>query len=597
MLTPKFDFRKGNIQWKCHLVFGLVCALVIEMFVRNAEPGYLDSASPRPKDAYYNLLVQGFRAGQLNVKREAPPGLARLADPYDPAVNTSYVWDSRYLAFDMSYYKGKLYLYFGATPALVLFWPYVVLTGHYLLHKNAVVIFYVLGFLLAAGLLRAIWCRYFAEVSIWVLALGILVMGFATGILEILPRCGVYEVATSCGFTFVMLALTATWCALHESKRQILWLLLASLAYGLAIGSRPSLLFGALVLLVPVARTWRTATEPGSLRRVGFLLAVAVGPMILIGLGLMLYNALRFDNPFEFGWHYQLTGYRSNTARQFSFHYFWFNFRFYFLEPMRWSGHFPFLQAAPPSPFPPGYYGVGESYCGILSNYPLVWLALAAPLAWRGRPVEQGSGLRWFVAAVFLLFVISAMTLCLFFSASARYETDFLPALMLLAVIGILGLERALTHSPIWRFIARGGWCLLLAYSLVFNLLAGVEAHAVANCLVGNSFLNQGRVEEAVKHFQKALMLQPESASFHISYGNALCKEGRMREAILQYQEALALQPDSADAYNCLGNALYQSGDVDGAIAQYQKALEIKPDLADAHNNLGYSLASIRTGG
>ena len=186
-----------------------------------------------------------------------------------------------------------------------------------------------------------------------------------------------------------MLALAAVWCALHEPKRQVLWLLLASLAYGLAVGSRPSLLFGIIILLVPVGQAWRAAVEPGSRRRVGLLLAAAVCPAMLIGLGLMLYNTLRFDNPFEFGWHYQLTSYKNNTAQQFSLHYLWFNFRFYFLEPLRWSGHFPFLQAVPPSPLPSGYYGEGEAYSGILINYPVVWLALAAPLAWRGGPVGR----------------------------------------------------------------------------------------------------------------------------------------------------------------------------------------------------------------
>ena len=88
--------------------------------------------------------------------------------------------------------------------------------------------------------------------------------------------------------------------------------------------------------------------------------------------------------------------------------------------------------------------------------------------------------------------MICALTLCLFFSASSRYELDFLPALMLLAVIGILGLERALAGSPVWRRIARWGWCLLLAYSVVFNLLASVEAHAEANYFTGNSLLIKG---------------------------------------------------------------------------------------------------------
>ncbi len=223
-------------------------------------------------------------------------------------------------------------------------------------------IFYALGFLVAAGLLRAVWRRYFPEVSVWVASVGILTLGLATGILEVLSRCDVYEVAMSCGFAFTMLALAAIWCALHEPKRQVLWLLMASLAYGLAVGSRPSLLFGVIILLVPVAQGWRAATEPGSRRRVGLLLVAAAGPAMLIGLGLMLYNTLRFDNPFEFGWHYhveQTTG--QTTAQQFSLHYLWFNFRFYFLEPMRWSGHFPFLQAGPLSPLPSGYYGVGRT--------------------------------------------------------------------------------------------------------------------------------------------------------------------------------------------------------------------------------------------
>ena len=142
-----------------------------------------------------------------------------------------------------------------------------------------------------------------------------------------------------------MLALAAIWRTLQEPKGQTSWLGLASLAYGLAIGSRPSLLFGAIILLVPVAQAWPVATEPGSYRRAGLLLAAAIIPLTVIGLGLMLYNNLRFDNPFEFGWHYQLaTAYLSNTAKQFSPHYSWMNFRFYFLEPMRWSGHFPFFE-------------------------------------------------------------------------------------------------------------------------------------------------------------------------------------------------------------------------------------------------------------
>jgi tetratricopeptide (TPR) repeat protein len=446
-----------------------------------------------------------------------------------------------------------------------------------------------LGFLVATGLLHAVWRHYFPEASIWVAAVGMLALGLVIVTQKVLTLwCNVYEIAIVCGFAFTMLALAAIWCALHDAKRQVLWLLMASLAYGLAIGSRPSLLFGVIILLMPVAQAWRAATEPSSRRRVGLLLVAAIGPVMLIGLGLMLYNTLRFDNPFEFGWHYQLAaGYRSNIAQQFSLHYLWFNFRFYFLEPMRWSGHFPFLHAIPLSPLPSGYYGVGEPYSGILGNYPLVWLALAAPVVWRGRPVEVVSVLRWFVAAVFLFFVICALTICLFFSASSRYELDFLPALILLAVIGILGLERALVSSPVWRRIARWGWCLLLAYSVVFNILASVEAHAVSNYLVGNTLLNQRRVDKAVEHFQKALALQPESAAFHAGLGSAFYQKRRMDEAIIEYQKALEIKPDFAEAHKTLGDTLLQIGRVDEAIVHYRKAVELRPGLVEVYNNLG----------
>jgi tetratricopeptide (TPR) repeat protein len=572
---------KGDTQWVDRAVFGMVCVLVIGIFAWIAEPSFsLRLKSSGAEDSYYNLLVQGFRAGQLSLKREAPPGLARLADPYDPAVNAAYIGH----VYDMSYYKGKLYLYFGITPALVLFWPYVTLTGHYLSDKEAVVIFFSLGFLVAAGLLRAVWRRYFRGVSIWVAAVGLLTLGLSIGTQKVLTMwCNVYEIAMVCGFAFSMMALAAIWGALHEPKRRVWWLLLASLAYGLAVGSRPSLLFGIIILLVPVAQAWRAATEPGSRRRVGLLFGAAVGPAMLIGLGLMLYNVLRFGNPFEFGWHYQLNGnYRPTTAQPFSLHYLWFGFRFYFLEPMRWSGHFPFLHA-----------GVGDPYGGILINYPLVWLALAAPLAWRGRPGEEVSALRWFVTAVFLLFTICALTLCLFFSGSTSYELDFLPALLLLAVIGILGLERAVAGTPVWRRIARWGWCLLLAYSVVFNLLANVEAHAEVNRLVGNFLLNHGRVDEAIIQYQKALAIWPECANAHAGLGGAFDKQGRLDEAIIEYQKALEIKPDFAEAHNNLGYCLFRNGQVNEAITHFQRALEIKPDYAEAHYNLGSTLLQL----
>jgi tetratricopeptide (TPR) repeat protein len=576
--------------------------LVIGVYAYTAHPGFLASTSLNAAETYYNLLVQGFRVGQLNLKKEVPPGLAQLADPYDRTANKQYG------VLDLSYYKGKFYLYFGATPAVVLFWPYVALTGHYLSQKDAGVIFCMIGFLASVGLLCALWRRYFAEASVGLVAACAVALGLATGVPVILSRCDVYEVAISCGYAFTMLALVAMWKALHEPERRGWWLAAASLAYGLAVGARPSLLFGAAMLLVPVAQAWHerfSARLQHERRKVWALLLAATGPIIVIGLGLMLYNALRFDNPLEFGLRYQLSGQRQVTLRFFSLDYLWFNFRVYFLEPARWGAHFPFVHKIA-MPHPPPGHGGEEAPFGVLTNIPLVWLALAVPLAWRDRPGQAGSTLRWFVTAVAVLFGICTVTLGVICGANFRYEVEFLPTLVLLAAIGILSLERALTPTlasnrirgqesgracrPVWRRAVRWGWGLLLGFSVAFNLLVSVEHCAEAHYYLGSVLSVQGKVPEAKAHYEQALRFNPDYAEPHYNLGVLLKDQGHVPEAMAHYEQALRINPDYAEAHCNLGVALQQVGQVPEAMAHYKQALRLKPDFAEAHYNLGGTL-------
>ncbi|MGA2605512.1 MAG: tetratricopeptide repeat protein [Verrucomicrobiia bacterium] len=567
-------------------ILAAVCGLVLGIYAYTARSGYFVSGSFDSADAYYNLLVQGFRAGQLNLKTDVPPGLAQLADPYDPVAHAPYP------VLDMSYYKGKLYLYFGVTPAVLLFWPYVALTGHYLLQKDAAVIFCLVGFLVSVGLLHALWRRYFAGVSVAVVAAGTLALGLVTCTPLLLARCDVHEVSISCGYALTMLALAGIWKALHEPERRCWWLAGAGLAYGLAVGARPSLVFGAVILLVPVAQCWRerrTVLAP--------LLAAAI-PMVLIGLGLMLYNVLRFDSPFEFGGHYQMSGERLLTRQFFSLRYLWFNFRVYFLEPARWSGQFPFVHGTAVPPPPAGHAEMAEHAFGILTNIPLVWLALAVPLGWRGRSAEKRFRLCEFLVAVALLFCIGSLTLVLFFYAAGRYEVEFLPALVLLAVIGILSMERAVAPTsesgqaarPVWRRVMRWGWGLLLAFSVAFNLFASVERCLAAHIGLGLALVRVGKVQEAIGHYEQALRFDPDSLKAHYNLGNALLRVGRVQEAIGHYEQAVRLEPDYADAHNNLGAALVRQGRLQEAIGHYEQAVSLAPDFAEAQYNLGNAL-------
>ncbi len=564
-------------------------ALVIGIFVASANPTALELAGGRPAEAYYSQLADAFGHGQLSLRKPVPPGLARLADPSDPAANYPYrLAPTR--ADDLSYYRGRFYLYFGPTPALVLFWPWAALTGRYLFHSTAVLIFCLAAFFAAAGLLRAFRRRYFPETGAGVAAAGVLALGLATSAPILLQHADVWEVPIACAYALAMLALAAIWRALAAPVHRNRWLAAASLAYGLAVGARPSVLFGAVILLVPVLAAWSNGRPPS---RSPLILAALV-PLGLCGLGLMLYNARRFGSPFEFGWHYQLAAVRQRTVRPFGLGYFWLNLPVYLLRPADFMRNFPFVRAGTVLPLPLGHPEV-EAF-GILSNIPIVWLALATPLAWRERLPETARRLRGLVAAAALLFALPALTLCCFFERETRYELEFLPPLVLLAVVGIFSLERALAARPGWRGGARAAWGLLLAASIAFNLLNGLDRYAEERTKDGNVLLQAGDFPAAARQFQAALRVEPALAVAQNDLGNALLRLGRTGEAAEHYAAAVRLQPQLPETRYNLGNILVRLGRLPEAEAQYEAALALHPAYAEAHYNLSLVLAQLGRG-
>jgi tetratricopeptide (TPR) repeat protein len=241
-------------------------------------------------------------------------------------------------------------------------------------------------------------------------------------------------------------------------------------------------------------------------------------------------------------------------------------------------------------PLPAGHGLAEQQTFGILTNIPLVWLALAVPLAWRERSAEGRSVLGGFLAAVALLFWIGALTLGLFFYAAGRYEVEFLPALVLLAVTGILSLERAVAGQPVRRRAMRWGWSLLLGFSVAFNLLASVKRGAEWHWDMGTMLVQQGKVQEAIEQYEQALRLKPDFAEVHDDLASALVQTGKIKDAIAHFEQALQIKPDSIEAHNNLGIALMGQGRLREAMEQYEQALRIEPDFAEAHYNLGLAL-------
>src|SRR5712691_11515698 len=113
---------------------------------------------------------------------------------------------------------------------------------------------------------------------------------------------------------------------------------------------------------------------------------------------------------------------------------------------------------------------------------------------------------------------------------------------------------------------------------------------ADAHTNVGVALANQGKLAEAIEHYETGLRLGPDNAVAHFDAGSALVRQGKLAEAIAHYEEALKIRPDDVDARINVGVALARQGKLAEAIEQYYHALQIQPDHADAHTNAGAAL-------
>ena len=100
----------------------------------------------------------------------------------------------------------------------------------------------------------------------------------------------------------------------------------------------------------------------------------------------------------------------------------------------------------------------------------------------------------------------------------------------------------------------------------------------------------QGRLDEAITAYRRAIAVAPSFAEALNALGIALQQRGDLSGAITSYRAALAAKPDYASACGNLGAALFTLGDVAAALDWYRRAIELRPDHADAHYNLGKAL-------
>ena len=111
---------------------------------------------------------------------------------------------------------------------------------------------------------------------------------------------------------------------------------------------------------------------------------------------------------------------------------------------------------------------------------------------------------------------------------------------------------------------------------------------------LGATLVQKGEAASAIPLLEQALRVDPNNPKAYYSLGTALEQTGQPEEAIAAYNRSLRLQPDFLDARTNLANLLLEKGDNENAMLHYRKAVELAPSNPMTHYNLAVGLA--RTG-
>lgn len=450
----------------------ILCSVVIASYIFFATGG-TGTKFTRHQYAYYAKLGDAFLRGETFLRIQ--PDSTRL--PPD-ALNDPE--RSKEIPWDVSFYKGRYYLYWGYVPGVVVAVGKQIGVGT-MGDTHATFVFHLVRVIATGLVMLQIVTWWPGRYSSVLLGAGFLASAWAAPFPYALGRAAVYEAAIAGGQSFWALAMLfgvrAFTSRSLRARRALLWCVGTCLA--LAICCRLVLFPSVLLLLIASAILHHRAAAGGvTWRHVVVPFAV---PMALALLSLALYNYVRFESPLEFGYSHIRT--YPFPAHPLSPIYLAPNLWNYLLRPPELLPAFPFVLAPwdPPSPLPTMLSNVRgyiqrEPLVGLVPGVPVVLFAMLIPLrSWflgrgsanRGIVDQRALAATEWVLAASLWFGISSMVVTsLYFVATMRYLADFLPAMLLAGFTAVVLASR--TPSV---------WSQMLAYAY-----AGMAA---ITCVVG----------------------------------------------------------------------------------------------------------------
>lgn len=286
----------------------LVLLFIIEIFFVISIVINQNSIEPDNYKVYNEKFVNSICHGSFSLEDKPSQKLMDLENPYDDLERSKLERGKDYL-WDTAYYKGNYYVYFGILPLLVFFLPYYIITKTYLDMTIVILILSMIIFILIKEVLLKIINRYFPKISFKFIVGALIMLCSGSLVLYADGMSRFYELAILSALVCVLWGIYFILNSLEQDEKKYINIFWGSLLLALSVACRPIALLASLLILPYLIQLLIINIKKFKSDKMPLLkLLVSAGiPYITVGILLMLYNYVRFENPFEFGAKYQLT--------------------------------------------------------------------------------------------------------------------------------------------------------------------------------------------------------------------------------------------------------------------------------------------------
>jgi hypothetical protein len=437
---------------RSNFALGFICLqCVIFVIIGTVNPAFLGLTTENGKTYFshlafehhnqYDELAQAILEGKTHIDNDdVPQSLLEMENPYDNTARYyKQIESGDTYRWDVALYDGHYYVYFGIVPLLLMYLPFRVIFKAPFPSAIGIIIFAVI-FAFGVFKLLALLCRkYFKNVSIGGYLLTALAFVNCCGAMFLVKRPDFYSVPIITAMAFVTWGIYLWLKGRDLEKKKNLYFLGGSLCCALAVGCRPqSVLMCAVALPIFLGYFFK---EKKIKEKSGILNLITLAvPFIIVAAGIMYYNYIRFDSPFDFGSSYNLTT-NDVTRRGFEMDRTGLGIFTYLFQPPSFDATFPYIRAVNVETNYVGKTIKEACFGGLITVTPVLWSLFLLP---KVKNILKEKKLFGFTALLILIGFGTVIANTQAGGLLQRYFSDFGYIFFLAAAIIIFALSEKL---------------------------------------------------------------------------------------------------------------------------------------------------------